>query len=73
MRRIGLRHAFDFDPFEQQLQLHDIEFARRHVLPVRQQASLFEPLGPDAPAAAVPVQHLDLRGAPVDEGEQVTR
>jgi hypothetical protein len=39
--------------------------------PVADEASGLQPLGPQTLAAAVEVQHLDLRGAPIDEGEQL--
>ena len=53
-------------------ELRDIDLARDDLLPVRQEAALLEPLGPLAPAAAIEVEDLDLRGAAVEEGEQMT-
>src|SRR5438105_7528331 len=39
--------------------------------PVANEAARLEPLCPQSPAAAVPIQNPHLRGAPIDEGEQL--
>ena len=46
---------------------------RDDLRPVRQEATLLEPLGPHAPAGAVEGENIDLHSAAVEEGEQVTR
>src|SRR5215469_3147447 len=61
----------DLDTLEQQLQLRDIDLTRVHPIPVGQKTALLEPLGPNAPAAAIEIEHLDLCRATIDEREQM--
>src|SRR5881409_2939403 len=42
-----------------------------NLAPVANEAARLEPLRPNTPAAAIPIQNPHLRGAPVDEGEQL--
>ncbi|CAI10661.1 hypothetical protein p2A277 (plasmid) [Aromatoleum aromaticum EbN1] len=72
-QREALFEACRLDAFEQQLQPRPVHLAARRPRPVRHEATRLEPLGPDAKPAAVPVQHLHLGRAPVDEHEQMPR
>lgn len=68
---IALVCALRLDAFEHQLQARVIHLAMAHPAPVGDESPRLEPLCPQAPAAAVKVQNFDVRGASIDEGEQV--
>jgi hypothetical protein len=68
---IASTHLFWLDPFEQQFQAGPVHFAAGHIGPVANQPALLKALGPDAPPGSVEIQDLYLRGASVDEREQI--
>src|SRR6202162_505687 len=63
-------HHPRLDAFEQQLQPRPVHLLGRHAPPVRHEAPSLQTLRPHTKSRAIPVQHLDLRAASVDEGVQ---
>lgn len=61
------------DAFGQKLKAGPVHFAAGDVRPIAHKSALFQSLRPDAKAVTVEVQHLNLRGASVDEGKQISR
>src|SRR5690606_31611398 len=55
------------DPFQQKLQARPIHLSRAHRAPVADEAARLQALRPQTEAAAIEIQHADLRAAAVDE------
>lgn len=68
---VTLSHHLGLDSFEQELQSGPVHLARLEAAPVGQEPSLFQALGPDAKAAAVPVEHLDLVGPAIEKDKEL--
>src|SRR5690606_16091435 len=64
---ISLTRFVHLHAFEQQLQCGPIHLAGAHRPPVTDKSTGLQALAPDAKSAAIKVQALDLRTAPVDE------
>jgi hypothetical protein len=60
-RSIAQALACRLDAFEQQLEPRDIELVARAAAPIADELPLLQALGPQAEAAAVEVQRLEMR------------
>ena len=60
-----------FNAFEHQLERGAVDLPAAGVTPIAHEPASLQSLAPQAPAAAIEVQHLDLRGTAVGEDEQV--
>ncbi len=49
-----------------------IGFGRADLTPVRDKSSNFQSFTPNTKTGAIPPQHFDLVGTPIDEAEQVS-
>lgn len=68
---ISFEIATRLDALEQQLELRAVDLARVRLGPVGDEAPGLQTFGPNAPAAAVEVQHPDLSATSVHEHVQV--
>ena len=70
-RSIALAQLSRLNAFEHQLEAGPIHFSLCHFLPIREESTLLQALGPKTESGAVPVEYFHLSGPPIDEDEKV--